>query len=399
MKETSRIQPRWAGLLLLAMLPLATGTAAWAAPYRPSSDSIVLERLPLRASRQAGQTLQALRSDSARNPADAQAAARLADFYFDTALATGDPRYTGYARAVVDRFADPLPVELLLVRGYLQQYQHGFEAALADFAAALRLQPDLAQAHAWRGAILLVQARYPEADIECKALQRLGRAALAGACLGLRQAYTGQLAAAELTLKAALAASTEAASRQWLLTRLGEVAAWRDQSARAEDYYRQALALDRDDVYLLAAWSDFLLDRSRFEEVERLLQRFENADPLLLRLALAQSALKRPQAARSIQVLADRFAAARLRGDTTHRAEESRFERELRGDAAKALVLAVSNYSVQREPRDARVLLEAALAAADPAAGAPARQWLAGSGFEDPVLRRLAALTDKPGRP
>jgi hypothetical protein len=45
------------------------------------------------------------------------------------------------------------------------------------------------------------------------------------------------------------------------------------------------------------------------------------------------------------------------------------------------------------------VLLEAALAAADPAAGAPARQWLAASGFEDPVLRRLAALTDRAGRP
>ena len=51
--------------------------------------------------------------------------------------------------------------------------------------------------------------------------------------------------------------------------------------------------------------------------------------------------------------------------------------------------LAAENYRVQREPRDARILLEAALAAGDAAAAQPARDWLAASGFEDARLRRL----------
>ena len=88
-------------------------------------------------------------------------------------------------------------------------------------------------------------------------------------------------------------------------------------------------------------------------------------------------------------MLADRYTAARARGDTTHRAEEARFELRLRKDAATAVGLARENYAVQREPRDARVLLEAALAAKDPASGQAARDWLRSSGFEDTRLRQL----------
>ena len=49
--------------------------------------------------------------------------------------------------------------------------------------------------------------------------------------------------------------------------------------------------------------------------------------------------------------------------------------------------------AVQREPRDARVLLEAALAAGDGAAAQPARDWLKTSRFEDAQLRQLGQAT------
>ena len=70
-------------------------------------------------------------------------------------------------------------------------------------------------------------------------------------------------------------------------------------------------------------------------------------------------------------------------------AEEARFRLRLRGDAKGALALALANYRVQREPRDARILLEAAIAAGDAAAAGPVRDWLQSSGFEDALLRRL----------
>lgn len=368
-----------------------------AAPRTPASDAEVLEKLPTRAADSTARELAALRAAVAKAPNDAALATELAQRYFDLALAQGDPRYVGYAEAVVTRFGEVLPVPLLTLRGVLRQYRHDFAGALKDFEAALVLVPDYAAAHAWRGAIYLVQADYGAAQKECAALQGLGRDALAGACLGLFQAYSGQLAAGDTTLKQTLRLTVDADSRLWLLTRLGEVAAWRGQDAQAQAHYREALSLGRDDVYLLAAWTDFLLDAGQPAEVVRLLTKWESADSLLLRLAEAEALLKLPEAARHQKMLVDRFAAARARGDTTHRAEEARFELRLRQDAPTALRLAQENYAVQREPRDARVLLEAAVAARNSASAQVVRDWLQRSGFEDARLRSLARASESTG--
>lgn len=363
---------------------------AQAAPRTPTADTEVLERLPLRAGDQVARDLANLRAELAKDPRASGPATQLAQAYFDLAMARGDPRYVGYAEAVLARFGEALSSPMLLVRGQLRQYRHDFGAALQDFDDALTQEPDLAGAHAWRAAIFLVQADYSAARSECQGLQRLGRSTLHGGCLGMVQAYSGQLQAAEATLRAALDGAQSDGNRLWLQTRLGEVAAWRGQPAVAERHFRAALSLDRDDGYLLAAWSDFLLDAGRAAEVVDLLNGWEASDGLLLRLAEAQTLLKRPAASRLIQAMGDRFVAAKLRGDTTHRAEEARFELRLRRNPAQALRLAAANYQVQREPRDASVLLEAAAAAGDRTAAKPVRDWLQSSGFEDERLRTLA---------
>lgn len=385
-----------AGLLTLS-LALSTGiTTLQAAPRTPGADREVLEKLPMRPGDNTARELGVLRAALAASSTEASAASALAQAYFDLAMARGDPRYVGYAEAVLATFEGRMTAELLLVRGQLKQYRHQFEGALEDFAEALRLDPDLASAHAWRGAIFLVQANYAGAQQACTALQTLGRNALAGACLGLLQAYGGQLQAAQITLQRALQVSPDPSSQLWLLTRLAEVASWRGQTAQAEAHYKTALALGLDDGYLLAAWSDFLLDAGRPAEVVKLLASWEASDGLLLRLAEAETQLKLPVAAKHVQAMADRFAAAGLRGDVTHRAEEARFELRLRGQAARALALAQANYQVQREPRDARILLEAAVAARQPASAKAALDWLHSSGFEDQHLRSLIkTLTER----
>jgi Tfp pilus assembly protein PilF len=369
---------------------LSIAAAVVAAPRTPGADSEVLERLPLRAGNSTRSELAALRAAAQANPADVNAAVRLAERYFDQALAQGDPRYVGHAEAALNKVAGAPSAARLSMQGQLRQYRHDFDGALRDFAAALQLDPTLAEAHAWRSAIFLVQADYPAALVECEALRRLERPVLHAACLGLVQAYRGQLDAAERTFSTALAEAALPESRLWLLTRLGEVAAWRGQSAVAERHYRAALKLGLDDGYLLAAWCDFLLDQGRPAEVVKQLTGWEAADPLLLRLTEAESLLKLPAATAHVQALGERFAAARQRGDTTHLAEEARYHLKLRPDPARAVQLARENYAVQREPRDARVLLDAAIAAGDAQAAQPVRDWLRSTGFEDAQLRRLA---------
>jgi len=385
----SRPSYRLAKLLTLLFGLMAVTVTVHAQPRVPSDDKEVLERLPMRPGDAQARELAQLRAAIASAPADPLPATTMAQRYFDLAMAQGDPRYVGYAEAVIKPFSQIQSTALLLTRGQLHQYRHQFSEALDDFAAALVIDPQFASAHAWRAAIYLVQANYPAAQGECDLLQRLKRSTLYGACVGLVQAYSGHLDLADASLQHALQNATDADNRLWLLTRLGEVAAWRGQSARAEKYYRDAVNLGIDDGYLLAAWSDFLLDRKRPAEVVKLLAKWESSDGLLLRLALAEASLKLPTAPRHIQALDDRFAAARLRGDTTHRAEEARFQLHLRGNASAALKLASANYQVQREPRDARILLESALAARTVAPAQPVRDWLKTSGFEDPTLRQM----------
>ena len=62
----------------------------------------------------------------------------------------------------------------------------------------------------------------------------------------------------------------------------------------------------------------------------------------------------------------------------------------MQGDATRALALARSNYAVQREPADARILLEAAIGARQPEAAKPVRDWLDAHRVESVVLQRLA---------
>ena len=93
--------------------------------------------------------------------------------------------------------------------------------------------------------------------------------------------------------------------------------------------------------------------------------------------------------------LAQRFAEARARGDNTHLREQARFALEVEHDAAHALELAQRNFKVQQEPADARVLLEAAQAAADTAAAQPAIEWLQRTGIQAPRLHQLALTLAK----
>ena len=383
----------WSLCAVLALSGALLASPAQSAPRTPVDDATVIEKLPFRAGDSRARELEALRASARKAPGDAAAAAALAEAYFGTAQARGDPRYVGYADAVVSQFDKNMSIDLLVLRGMLRQYRHAFDEALVDFAAVLAQDPERADAHAWRGAIYLVAAQYENARQECAALLRLQRPVLHGGCTGMAQAYTGQLTSAYATLQQALALARYDDQRLWLLTRLGEVSAWLGQNARAERHYRDALALGQDDGYLLAAWADFLLDNKRAADVVKLLAAWEASDPLLLRLAEAETMLQLPAAKAHVQALDDRFAAAKLRGDTTHRAEEARFQLRLRKNAALAVQLASANYQVQKEPRDLRVLLEAALAAQDATAAKPGHDWLQRSGFEDARIRALAAQT------
>jgi Tfp pilus assembly protein PilF len=367
-------------LLPMALVAGLAAGAAGAAPRVPQSDAEVLERLPLR------------RGDPALAQVRALRGAAQARRYFELAMAEGDPRYVGYAEAALRGVAEPA-AEVAFLHGLLRQYRHDFPGALRDFEEALRHDPSHVGARSWRAAVFMVGAQYAAAREECRLLADIASELLAAGCRAYVDATTGRTRSAYGELSAALAQRPDAPPeiRLWALTRLAEMA-WRlDEHALAERHFRDALALGVNDQFLLAAYADFLLERGRPKEVVALLADWSRSDTLLLRLALAYSRLKAADARQHVQALGERFDAAALRGERLHLGEEARFALELKGDAKRALALALENWKSQREPRDAALVLESALAARDFRAAAPALRWLEESGFESPRLRRLAA--------
>jgi tetratricopeptide (TPR) repeat protein len=383
--------------LTLLLLGAAAG-AAHCAPYVPKDDSVVLERLPGRRDDPAMAELRQLRAALAAAPEDPAAATELAQRYFELANAEGDPRYVGYAEAALRawRGADA-PVEVLFTRGLLRQYRHDFDGALEDLQRALERDPEHVAARSWRAAILMVRAEYPAASRECAALAQRASELRATGCSAYVEATTGKTREAYERLSETLRRHPEAGAeaKLWTLTRLAEMA-WRlEDHALTDRLFNQAFALGLDDNFLLAAYADYLLERGRAKEVVGLLNAWSRSDTLLLRLALAEHALGMREADAHIQALADRFAAAALRGERLHMGEEARFLLDLKSDPRGSLAVGAENWKSQREPRDALVVLEAAVAARDPKAAAPVLKWLDESGFESTRMQRLALQLKK----
>ena len=382
--------------LLCAALPAAAG----AAPFVPADDAQVLERLPVRAGDPVARELRALRAVLAGEPNSQSAALDLAWRYFELAMSEGDPRYIGYAEAALRPWwtlpAPPAPV--LTLRGVLRQYKHEFAPALADLGAATAIDPSDVNAWSWRAAIHLVQADYAASRTDCEGLRPHASALRLAGCFASVDGAGGRAREAYRMLSAALAAEKDAspATRLWMHTRLAEFSLRLGERAQAERHFKLALAQGVTDQFILAEYADFLLDAGRNAEVLAMLKDWARSDVLLLRLALAAKAAGTAELVAHAEAMQARFEAAAMRGDKLHLQEEARFLLYVRGKPREALAVARENWQAeQREPRDARILLEAALAAGDRAAAAPALQWLDSSRHEDALLRDLAARLGK----
>ena len=237
-----------------------------------------------------------------------------------------------------------------------------------------------------------VQGHYRAARADCARIAPLAVPLVAAACDAAPASLSGDAGGAYRSLIGALsyASDADAALREWALTLAGEIADRRGDYPAAETHFRRALALDPRDPYLIAAYCDFLLDRGRAREVPPLVANQTRNDNLLLRLALAERQL--PDAtsafAQHRRELADRFDAARRRGDSLHKREEARYLLTIENDAAGSLRLARENWRVQREPADLRILSEAADAIADAAELHEVAEWTVVYRLQYSALRR-----------
>src|ERR1700736_2626522 len=107
---------------ITAFLLLLVGAGVAAAPFVPTDDAQVLERLPTIPAAQLRQ-LKSLQAGAAQAPTDPARAVALATAYYRASRLEGDPRFLGYAQAALAPWwKDPeAPMGVLLLRATIRQ--------------------------------------------------------------------------------------------------------------------------------------------------------------------------------------------------------------------------------------------------------------------------------------
>ena len=371
----------------LALSMLAATCAAQAEPYVPSSEATVLERgLPKRMAR------------AVDAPQDVASALRLAADEVEQGRRLADPRHFGRAQALLSPWweaSDP-PAGVLLLRGTIRQSLHEFTAARADLERLVAREPRNAQAWLMLATVEQVTGRLESARDRCRRLEGVAPELVAAACMAGVEGVTGEAAKGMARLDAAIAASPRAPAglTAWARSLQGELALRVGNETLAMRSFALSLAIDPGDIYTRAAYADLLIDQRRPEEALRLVRGYVQADALLLRAAIAARAANDAEAPVYAERMARRIEAARRGGDRTHLREQARFALHVSGDARAALELARENWTQQKEPADARVFLEAALAAGRPGEARHVAGWVRLMRLQDPRIEALLERRD-----
>lgn len=361
---------------LITVLTMETALAAPAAIETEFADNAVLITLPATAASPADRP-------DARGPArDAEAAANQLQTYLTLSRTAGDPRYLGYAQALVDQWPKAQMTDrLLILHATLNQSLHRFEAARLQLRQVISRSADPAsiiQARVTLANLELVQGHYAAAGDQCDQLAQAFPGLIADSCQALVQARTGHPRAAydDLLTRTQRSPASSTSSLAWAEGTLADLAAQLGKPAAGE-HWRRTLVLSPDDLYTRIQLADWLLAQGDNEAVMEVTEGFAQTDALMILRAIAMKQLGHPGTDQLTEHLKERFREAQWRGNLLHQRDFARFALDVEGDAETALTHAQSNWQQQREPLDTRLLLRAARAANATSIADDVKAWLA----------------------
>jgi predicted Zn-dependent protease len=348
--------------VLLSMAMLVMGQSVLAAPDA-ASDNTVIESLP--AAKRVSMQERSLRQQLAAQPSNALVAATLAQILVNRSRSEGDPRPAGQALAVLTPWSDATtaPTEVLMQRANAQQHLHDFQAARLNLEQLVKREPHHAQAWLTLATLHRLQGRYAASNKACAAVERAGESFYAQACFAENMGLLGQTQKARNALQALASNDGRTADqRAWLLTTLAELEARCRRLGPADQAYRAALLLSPRDAYAAVSYADFLLQQNRAADAAVVLKDQTRSDAVLLRLTWARQQLQVPEAALDLKELNARMKYDKLSAQERvgHAREHAMFALWIQKDAKRALELARTNVTVQREPIDLLLFAQAA---------------------------------------
>lgn len=375
---------------------LAAATPALAVAYVPASDGEVLEQLPAGgAAAKRDRVARAMRELLAKEPRNLDIALRLAQLDIERARIEYDPRELGRAEATLAPWWNDsaAPSAVVLMRATIRQSSHNFAAARTDLESVVAQDVNNGQAWLTLATVQQVTGDFAGAASSCDRVAASSAAPIAIACKAAWRGLTGHAdesyASVSRVLENPSSLGGDPRVLTWITTLKAELAERLGRTEDASRAYQTSLSIDPADAYAIAAYADFLLDQGQAEKVLPLIPADTPADILLLRRAQAEATLQTAEAVSVRDDLAARFAALRARGDRVHLREEARFTLELQHDPDAALALALQNWAVQKEPLDARIALECAIAAGQPVVAREIALWVKRTDLEG---AKLAAL-------
>ena len=391
-------KPRLAFALLCTAALAIVVVASLMAPVSAVSpaeltDSTVVARLQPDQVQLSVALIDAMRA-SRTAPEDAVLARDAARIMIDEGRDQGDSRIVGAAGGILRPFISSDDPETLYLAAVARQYQHDFSGALTLLDRAIAADPNGINSRLTRATIYTVLGRLDDAQVECRALSNL-RADVGFLCQSTALILTDQAPVVATRLAEILAQPDMLPDslRPWAIGLQGEIAALQGDDLESLTYFNAVIAADPTVIRERLLAADGLLRLGRPQAVIDVLAAAPPVDGVLLRQVLALRELGNAADSDRLEAeLARRVTQNLDLGLSSHAREDGLYFLLIADDPAAALERAQVNWAMQHEIEDARLLIDAAIAAGQPDAAAPVAEWVAAQGIVVPVLQLPAGF-------
>lgn len=388
--------PLTLGMLWVLMAGSMVTPVAAQERFLPPAQAVVL---PSSVHTQGGRQSHLRALDQARRaqPQNLDAALAYGRAVFTLGLDEGDLRWFGSAKAALGPWwqAADLPAEGYFLRGLVKQGFHDFQAGLSDIDRAIALEPRRAEFWSWRFALHLLLADMASARQDTEEMARLFGAEEADVYRAVLLYRTGQPVPAVQMLLRALRSPNyqDAASQDWLGFHLGEAHRVAGQPDRAMTVWGERLKANARSHLLRLSLAELLNQQGRYRQAKAVAMNQADmasvTDALLMQALLASRGLKEADETRLASQMDARLKAQALRQESLIERPKLIYQIAYGQDLAAGLALSIENWQLQKEPPDALLFAQAALALGQAHAAAPMVAWAEQTRYTDPQLGPL----------
>jgi len=386
--------PVFKALTLCVLLAQAPPAAAQER-FLPSDSAVLLHSSALAGGRHA--SLRTLDRAWRAQPQDLDVALAYARAVFNLGLREGDLRWFGSARAALAPWwqATDLPAEGHFLRGLVKQGFHDFDAGLKDLERAIALEPRRTEFWSWRFALRLLQADMAGARRDAEEMAGLFGSAEADVYRAILAYRTGQPLAAIKMLRQAIrsASNQDASSQDWLSFHLGEAHRVAGHPDQAVAVWEERLKAGGQSHLIRLSLAELLNQQGRHLLAKSVAMNQSDmgslTDALLMQALLASRVLKDGDEARLARQMDARLKSQALRQESLIERPKLIYQIAYGQDIATGLALSIENWRLQKEPPDAILFVQAALALGQARAAEPVVEWAEKTGYTDPQLATL----------